>query len=170
MDTQNGIDKLKALLTNMALEFQGLELAYLFGSRLEGKAGPLSDWDIAVLFSPDRSQKVQAALFAHAFTKATGASRVDVVDLSSAPVELAFAIVSSGEIIYERQVYRRVEYEARVMGLYFDYLPVLQEFRKNILKGDEHAIRVQRYRKALGRTLRALGEIGTLPEQTSDRF
>ena len=35
----------------------GVVLAYLFGSQARGETGPLSEVDIAVLFSPDISKK-----------------------------------------------------------------------------------------------------------------
>ena len=36
-----------------AFERHGVVLAYLYGSQARGDAGPLSDVDVAVLFSPD---------------------------------------------------------------------------------------------------------------------
>jgi hypothetical protein len=82
--------------------------------------------------------------------------RVDVVFLNRAAVELAYAIIAGGEVVYERDAYTRVEYEAKIMSLYFDYLPVLRAQRGDILRGDKHETRVQRYREALGRTERTL--------------
>jgi hypothetical protein len=52
-----------------------------------------------------------------------------------------------------------VEYEAHVMSVYGDYLPVLRAQREEILRGGERGTGIQRYRKALGRTRRALDEI-----------
>ena len=71
-------------------------------------------------------------------------------------MQLAYAIIVDGELIYERDAYTRVEYEAKIMSLYCDYLPVLRAHRADILRGDEHETRVQRYREALGRTERTL--------------
>ena len=81
------------------------------------------------------------------------------IDVNRAPIELAYAIIAEGIIIYERDPSTRIDYESKVMGLYGDYLPTLRAQKHDILNGDEYEIRVQRYREALGRTERALGEI-----------
>ena len=62
----------------------------------------------------------------------------------------------------------RVEYEAHVLSRYGDYLPVLRAQRDDILQRDKHAHRVQRYRAALGRTERTLGQIAAPRRQGSD--
>ncbi len=67
---------------------QGVILAYLFGSQAEGRAGPLSDVDVAVLLGPDAPPRrgwsdPQINLMdelAHLF----GVKRVDVVILNRA--------------------------------------------------------------------------------------
>jgi predicted nucleotidyltransferase len=131
-------------------------LAYLFGSQVQGNAGPLSDVDIALLVDRrDEPDTVRSDLLT-SIASALDPKRVDVVFLDRAPVQLAFAIIADGELIYERDIFSRVEYEAKIMSLYCDYLPVLRAQRSDILKGDEHETRVQRYREALGRTERTL--------------
>lgn len=97
-------------------------------------------------------------------TKALGGARVDVVVLNVAPPELAFAVISQGRILYERSVATRVDYEAYVMGLYGDYLPVLQAQRRQILEGGDREKRAERYREALRRTQRTLSEIAAAAE------
>ena len=134
-------------------------LAYLFGSQVRGEIGPLSDIDVALLLNDaDATGMIRSNLRA-SLTAATDPERVDVVFLNRAPVELAYAIVAGGELIYERDAYTRVEYEAKTMSLYCDYLPVLRAHRADLLRGGEHETRVQRYREALGRTERTLSAL-----------
>ncbi len=147
----------------------GVRLAYLFGSQVEGCAGPMSDYDVAVLTdSGIDGQRLRADL-AHALAQALGTSRVDVVLLNRAPIELAYAVVAHGKVLFEQHAATRVEYEAQVLSLYGDYLPVLRAQRAAILKGDAHDRRVQRYRAALGRTERTIGQIAAAQRQGSDR-
>ena len=82
-----------------------------------------------------------------------------MVLLNRAPVELAYAVVAQGTLLVEQDAATRIEYEADVLSRYADYLPVLRAQREDILKGGEHVRRVQRYRAALGRTGRSLGQI-----------
>jgi len=132
-------------------------LAYLFGSQADGTAGPQSDYDIALLVRQP-SLALQARL-AHEIGIILGTDRVDVVLLNRAPVELAYAVIAQGQLLYQRSVAERVEFEAKVLSLYADYLPILRRQREEILKDVGKEARVQRHREALGRTERTLAEI-----------
>jgi len=134
-------------------------LAYLFGSQVRGEIGPLSDIDVALLLDDADEPGVIRSNLRASLTAAIDQERVDVVFLNRAPVELSYAIVVGGELIYERDAYARVEYEAKTMSLYCDYLPVLRAQRDDLLRGGEHETRVQRYREALGRTERTLSAL-----------
>jgi hypothetical protein len=48
--------------------------------------------------------------------RALDTDRVDVVLLNHAPIELAYAVIAQGEVLYQRDLATRVEYEAYVMG------------------------------------------------------
>ena len=131
-----------------------LTLAYLFGSRARGEAGPLSDYDFAVLlsWSPDvtmRRGELRSRL-AHQLASALDlpGEGVDLVILNRAPIELAYAVVAEGRLVFERDVASRVEYEAYVLGRYGDYLSVLRAQRREILEGGDYEARAERYREA----------------------
>lgn len=146
----------------------GVRLAYLFGSRVDGTVGPLSDYDVAVLADGAQDLAALRAWLAHELGVALETNHADVVLLNQAPVELAYAVVAQGDVVYQRDEATRVEYEAEVLTRYGDYLPVLRAQRQEISRGGERAARVQRYREALGRTERTLGEIRAAPAETQD--
>jgi uncharacterized protein len=153
------IQRLRSIFTEIARELGETQLVYLFGSAVEGNRGPLSDYDFAVFHDRKaEGPELRGRLF-HALALAMGTSRIDIVPLNKAPIELAFSVISHGEILYERDLQTRVEYEAHVMSMYFDHLPVLRAQRSDILKGAGHGTRVHRYREALGRTQRTLDAI-----------
>jgi hypothetical protein len=129
----------------------------------------MSDYDLAVLVDHSMDELEIQARMAHALRVVLETERVDVVLLNSAPIELAYAIIAEGELLHQRDVATRVEYEAQVMSRYGDYLPVLRRQREEILREDSHAYRVQRYRAALGRTERTLGEIRAAQREDTDR-
>lgn len=141
-------------------------LAYLFGSQADGTADPQSDYDIGVLV---RTPSLELwTRLAHEIAALLNVERVDVVLLNRAPVELAYAVIAQGRLLYERSIAERVEFEARVLSLYGDYLPILRRQREEILKGRGHEAGVQRYREALRRTERTLEALGAAQDKSTD--
>lgn len=114
-----------------------VHLAYLFGSRASGEAGPGSDYDFGVLLEED-TEPWRRHEMAHELGLIVDHPGVDVVVLNKAPIELAFNVIATGRRLYERDVATRVEYEAKTMSLYGDYLPVLRQQRKDIIREAGH--------------------------------
>jgi predicted nucleotidyltransferase len=154
------MDKLEFLRDFFEAEPQ-VGLAYLFGSQVSGAIGPLSDYDLGVLVEQP-SADVRYRLN-YALSRVLGADRIDLVLLNNALIELAYAIIAQGRLLYERSLAARVEFEASVLSRYGDYLPVSRQQRQDILEGRRHETQVQRYRKALGRTVRTLAAISASP-------
>ena len=105
---------------------------YLFGSRVDGVLGPISDYDLAVWTDQQSDRSELHTRQVHEMVLRLGTERVDLVILNDAPIELAYHVIAQGRILYERDLATRVEYEAQVMGLYGDYLPVLRAQRTEI--------------------------------------
>ena len=138
-----------------------IDLAYIFGSRADGKVGPISDYDIAVLYAKLHAPYLRYEL-AHKLKKKLMTDRVDLLVLNDAPIELRYAAIASGIVVYEVNVKTRVEYEALTLSLYGDFLPVLRNQREDILKEGNDETGIQRYRAALGKTQRLLEQIRAL--------
>ena len=133
---------LKEYLATILTGLEGVRLVYLFGSQVEGALGSMSDYDLGVLADPTvDGRRIQTQLADQAAC-ALQTDRIDVVLLNRAPIELAYAIVAQGEVVHERDVATRVEYEAQVLSRYGDYLPALRAQRDDILRGDEYVRRV----------------------------
>ncbi|MEZ4865735.1 MAG: nucleotidyltransferase domain-containing protein [Caldilineaceae bacterium] len=144
--------------------FPAISLLYLFGSQVEGRLGPMSDYDFAILLDHRVNGRNVQAQITHLFCEQLDAAHVDVVLLNQAPIELAYAVIAQGQLLYQRDVVTRVEYEAYVMSRYGDYLPVLRAQRAELLGRKNHDARIQRYRAAFGRTERTLSQIVPTPE------
>jgi len=147
---------------------ENISLAYLFGSQVTGKVGPMSDYDFGILVDSGADIASLRASVMHKITMALGTAHVDLVILNQSPLDLAHAIMAGGIILYQRDTATRVEYEAQVMSRYGDYLPVLRAQRADLLRGGNHAARIQWHREAFGRTLRTLGEIRAPQGQKSE--
>ena len=154
------IRKLTVFFSNQREE-PFIKLAYLFGSRADGEEGPISDYDIAVLYSKPCLPNLRYQL-AYKLTTILMTDQVDLVVLNYAPPELRYAVIASGTILYEVSIEVRVEYEALTLSLYGDYLPILRHQRQEILEESNHETGVQRYRAALGKTQHLLEKIRTI--------
>ena len=157
-------EKLRKALIEILDDMPEINLVYLFGSQVEESAGPLSDYDLGVLIERNQDGPQVRSQLSIELAQSIKAESFDIVLLNRAPIELAYAVIAYGELLYQQDDATRVEYEARVMGLYFDYLPVLRSQRSDILKGGEYGSRIQRYREAFRRTERTLGQIRTSQE------
>jgi predicted nucleotidyltransferase len=138
-----------------------ISLVYLFGSRVEGETGPMSDIDLGVLIANTKDIDLIQAQLAHKVRGILKTDRVDAILFNRAPIELAYAVIDQGTCIFQRDTATRVEFEANTMSRYGDYLPVLRAQRKQVLGGEGYDRRVQRYREALRRTERTLSQIDT---------
>jgi len=108
-------------------------LAYIFGSQLRGKTGPLSDYDFAVFLSQKPSFQFKYKL-KNKLVNVLNSKQVDLVILNDAPIELKYKVIATGKIIYQKNSTIRTEFEADTLSRYFDYLPVLRAKKKEILK------------------------------------
>jgi uncharacterized protein len=87
--------------------YQGVVLAYLFGSQAEGTARPSSDIDFAVLLPPGtpREQFLDARLsLINAVMDVLHTDKVDLVVLNEATPLLMHQVVKFGRVLYEDPV------------------------------------------------------------------
>jgi predicted nucleotidyltransferase len=106
----------------------GVVLAYLFGSQAEGKAGPLSDVDIAVLLGPqvERERWFQTQLdLIGELMSLFHRNDVDVVILNEATPLLAYQVARYGQVIYEDEATRpAVDFAVYAVSRYADTAPL----------------------------------------------
>lgn len=108
-----------------------VKLAYLFGSRARGEAGPLSDYDFAVyldrqmdaLAMADLKFKIQSEL-----CLALATNNIDLVVLNTTySPEVKYNIINEGQLVYEREPFK-VLVEPRIMNEYFDFMGGLRKY------------------------------------------
>jgi len=96
-------------------------LAYLFGSQAQGTDGPLSDIDIAVLFSKDvlKSQYGRRQCFLTAdLIGILHHNDVDVVVLNQATPLLKHNVLCHGKVLFDKEA--RIDFEVQAQREYFD--------------------------------------------------
>jgi len=142
-----------------------ISLAYIFGSQLKGKTGPLSDYDFAIFLSRKPSFQFKYRL-KNKLVNILNTEQVDLVILNDAPIELKYNVIATGKIIFQKNSMIRTKFEADTLSRYFDYLPVLRAQKKEVLKfkpkGEKYGDRIQRYRKTLRKTEEMLNKIRTI--------
>lgn len=153
--------RLSCFFAEMATRF-GLVLVYLFGSQVQGRPGPRSDYDFAVLFEDEPSLRERSALI-HQLVQLLGTDHVDLVVLRRAPIELKYNVIAMGSLLYEVDRAQRVEFEAQTLSRYFDYLPILRRQRAELIGEEEKGYEagIQRYRTALRKTQAVLAQART---------
>lgn len=137
----------QALRDALAAE-RDVVVAWLFGSRARGDAHRASDWDVAVKLAPCADPWRRIAL-GSALSAALG-EPVDLIDVDRAPIELAAHAICDGRLVFERDVYERVETEARILARAHDLAPLLRWQREALLEETDHDRAVERYRATLG--------------------
>jgi len=133
------IEKYKSKLNKIFKKNQVI-LAYLFGSAVREKTGPLSDVDIAVLFSKkvkrddyfDRRLKLASEI-----DRALGVYKTEVICLNESPPLLKHEAVFNGILIFTKDFNLKREFELRVLQEFEDFkhhLETANEIMKKQIK------------------------------------
>lgn len=99
-----------------------LRTVYLFGSTAEGREGPLSDVDLAVVPQSEVRDHERLSLCGKVAGRASavfGTEHADVVLLDEAPPGIAFHAIK-GVLVVDRDPTARVLLEARIQSFYHD--------------------------------------------------
>ena len=109
--------------------------ACLFGSQVKGKAGPLSDIDIAVYFDEKVSSDKRFDLRLQVLGELTELYKTDEVDLimlNDAPPLLAHRILKEGVLVFSDDEKSRIEYEVKAVLKYLDWKPYLDKYTQEV--------------------------------------
>jgi predicted nucleotidyltransferase len=118
-----------------ALDREGVVAAYLFGSQATGKAGPLSDVDVAVVFDGALDERARFELQLRLQGEATSAVRhdsVDLVVLNGASPLVRHRAIRDGKRLVDHDPVQRVRFEARAIVDYLDTRPLRAELARGL--------------------------------------
>jgi predicted nucleotidyltransferase len=111
----------------------GVAVAYLFGSRAEGTAGPASDHDVAVLFA-DPAPAFDATVRLAADLSGILHTDVDVVDLDRATLELRGRVAERGRLLHSTDEPRRVRFEVDARLRWIEFRDVVRDTTRAYLQ------------------------------------
>lgn len=110
-------------LVDVLSKQEHVRLAYLFGSVAKGKAGKLSDVDIAVLLDESLNKKQRFDLQLELISDVSGLLKTDKIDLvviNEAPLSLKFEIIKANYPLFVRDRMEKIDFEQMVMSRYLD--------------------------------------------------
>lgn len=113
----------------------GVLAVYLFGSVAEGYKQPHSDVDIGVIFKnplPANTLELYNQLD-DIFAKTFPHKELDIVLVERATLELKADMITHGQVIFDADPDRRMEFEERILLLYADFKPKLEYFNRAVL-------------------------------------
>ena len=117
MDASGNLEKLKAFFGRQDF----VRVAYIFGSFAEGRQGPLSDMDFAVLLDKKLSRKEitrRKMLLVNEISSIMRTDNFDIVVMNEASILMNFNIISKGKALKAGR--ERVPLEMRIMSGYLD--------------------------------------------------
>ncbi|MBI3626605.1 nucleotidyltransferase domain-containing protein [Candidatus Uhrbacteria bacterium] len=121
------------------LKKEGVMAIYLFGSRAQGAAGPLSDFDFAVLLNLS-GQKRGGRLYEKIYDilerqcpRTLKNDVIDIVFLRDVTLELRFHVIRYGKTLLDIDQRGRLNFEEKTMLEYCDFKPVLNFFDRAII-------------------------------------
>ncbi|WP_319508855.1 nucleotidyltransferase domain-containing protein [uncultured Methanolobus sp.] len=130
-------EQLIPLLKEFFQNEEYVELAYLFGSVSEGKAGVLSDIDIGVYLSGSltKSQRNHKRIeLIGSLTTLLKSDSVDLLVINDTSPVLSFEIIKPNVLIHARDHSLRVDVEHRIMSTYLDWKYYEDRLNQNLLK------------------------------------
>ncbi len=126
-------------LKNIFSEYSFIASAYLFGSAVSGKAGPMSDVDIAVLLkenAPKGRDLIHSEDYlAYRIAKALDVREVDLIDLNGQGLVFQHQVIKTGRLIYDVDPSSRIAFTMHVISRFCDFEPTLRLFEKFRLRG-----------------------------------
>lgn len=107
---------------------------YIFGSYGTENQTKLSDIDFGVLFTKKipmmREMEINAEI-----SSMLGMDNIDMVNLNSTPVYFQHKVISSGDIIYEKNGLKTQEFVENVLEIQHDYSIILEKFNLDFEEG-----------------------------------
>lgn len=113
-------------ITQLAKQNADIGAIWLYGSRVQGRARPDSDYDLAVAFNDfaldnlARYNRPHCLSLDWAAELALSEAKISIVDINQAPIYLAYQIIDTGQLIYSDGSARAWQEITRINSL-FEY-------------------------------------------------
>lgn len=126
-------DKLH-LLVSFFENHLSIQTVYLFGSFGTDYQTELSDIDFAILFSIDIDLMEEMRINSE-ISSILGVQKIDMINLNKAPVHFQHEIISTGDIVYQKNRLKTQMFIEKVLNIYHDYGIILHKFNRDFEEG-----------------------------------
>ncbi len=136
MNTAELLDKLKGTPPETFSRYPVL-FAYVYGSCATGTIHPFSDLDIGVFLDPKSAEDLldcELDLALEIDRDLDHAIEADVRAINDLPLMFLGRILTEGVLVYSRDESTRVEFEVQTRKKFFDFMPVIHDYRKAYVK------------------------------------
>ncbi len=106
--------------------------AYIFGSRVHRRYSVKEDVDIAIYTERKITWRELVEIMNELEDEVK--TRVDLVDLNTPPLALAYEIVRTSILVLDRKPELRIEYEVKILKKYLDLKPRLEEYFRALVE------------------------------------
>ena len=115
---------------------KNINLAYLFGSYAKGRITPLSDVDVAVLLNDKIEPKAYFDIQLDLSDQLSSYLKreAEVVILNRADPKLSYQVIKYGEIVFEKNLNLKADFERKALNIYFDLKPMFDFYEKELLE------------------------------------
>ncbi|MBI5199344.1 MAG: nucleotidyltransferase domain-containing protein [Nitrospirae bacterium] len=120
-------------------DYPYIATAYLFGSQVSGKMGPMSDVDIAILLkenAPEGRELIhEEDYLAFRIADAVQVKEVDLIELNRQGLIFVHNVLKTGKLIYDADTSFRIRFTAKVISDYCDFEPTLRFMNNYYFEG-----------------------------------
>jgi predicted nucleotidyltransferase len=107
--------------------------AYLYGSHAKAQAHPFSDLDIGIYVEDvdiNTCLDLELSLAVRIDDNLNNTVQTEVRILNHLPLTVKGRILGEAKLIYSRDEGQRIAFETQVRKAYFDFLPVIKQYRE----------------------------------------
>lgn len=130
-------------LKDIFKDYPYIASAYLFGSQVSGRIGPMSDVDIAVLLKkpyPEGRYLIHQMDYLSFRIEELLKKEVDVVEMNKQGLIFQYNILRTGKLIYDADPSFRVNYVSLLISAYCDFEPTVSFIKRFHLQGIKNRV------------------------------
>lgn len=132
-------ERLRRAADRVLADAPEIAVAYAYGSRIAGRALPMSDLDLVFVLRDDEASLdplLAERLAGRIASELRTSVEVDARLARDLPLGVRGRALTEGVLLYDADPSRRVEFETSTRRLYFDFLPFLErDAREALLAG-----------------------------------